>query len=277
MTATDDRPATGRAGTAPGPERPRRRGPWIGLAALTALLVTVPTGLEVAGVQMRHSSDITETFASRTPKKVEVDATSASVTVRASASGPARVRKDLHWMLSKPRVETEWDGDTLKLKVYCGEGGLLAMSLCEADVTLTVPRGVSVDGRMTSGTLAVEGVTGGVDLADNSGTLELDGVSGPVRARVSSGSVRGERLDSAQVEAASGSGSIELGFATAPTKVSARTGSGSVDVAVPAGTKYLVTGNTGSGARDVPAGIRTTSPERLLDLTSNSGSVKVHY
>ncbi|MFC5181626.1 DUF4097 family beta strand repeat-containing protein [Actinomadura harenae] len=276
MTVTGEPPtATPDAPDAPG--RPRRRGPWLGLAALTALCVAVPTALEVAGVQLQHTAETSEELPQHPIRKVEVDATSASVTVQAGTSEVTRLSQSLHWVMAKPRVRTEWNGDTLKLKVSCGDGGLGTFNLCDADVTLSVPRGVAVRGRMTSGTLSVRGTNGGADLQNNSGTLELADVSGPLRAWVSSGSVRGERLSADTVDTASGSGSIELAFAVAPTRVVARTGSGSVEIGVPRGSHYAVSGSTNSGSRDIAQGISDGTSANRLDLSSGSGAVSVHY
>ncbi|WP_026416869.1 DUF4097 family beta strand repeat-containing protein [Actinomadura oligospora] len=277
MTVTDA-PRTETPDGAVPPARPRRRRPWLALAALTTLFVAVPAGLEIAGVQLAHDSETSEALPSRPLRTVEIDATSAAVTVQAgTSSGPARLRKDLHWMMAKPRVRTEWDGDTLTLRVVCGNGGVVALDLCDADVTLSVPSGVAVRGRMTSGTLAVRGVTGPVDVHNNSGTLQFADLTGPLRAQVSSGSIQGERVSSAMVEARSGSGAIDLAFAKAPARVIARTGSGSIEVGVPVGSHYRITGDTNSGSRDVAQGIRDDSVLNVLDLSSGSGSVTVHY
>ncbi|MEV4254522.1 hypothetical protein AB0J52_15340 [Spirillospora sp. NPDC049652] len=279
MTATDEPGTAGeRYAAAPAdPGRPRRRGPWLWLAALTALVVAVPLGLEVAGVQLERSSDTSETLPPHALRAVEIDATSAAVTVRSAASGQARLRKDLHWTLARPQIRTSWDGDTLRLKAICEDGAFNRFGLCDAEVTLSVPPGVSVRGRVASGTLAVRGLSGGVDVVGNSGTLELSDLSGPVRARVGSGSVNGERLRSGDVSATAGSGSIDLGFTSAPQRVVARTGSGSIALAVPAGSRYALSGRSGSGSWEIADGIVDSSSANSLDLTTGSGSVDVHY
>ncbi|MFC4912621.1 hypothetical protein [Actinomadura gamaensis] len=270
MSVTDERPSR-----AASPERPRRRGPWYGLAAFTALLVAVPTGLEIVGVQLRHGSDTTEGLA-RPVRAVEIEGTSASVTVRATA-GPPRIRKELHWLMAKPRVRAEWDGATLKLRVTCGDGGFVGFQMCDATVTLDVPKDVPVSGRMSSGTLAVTGVTGRVDVRNSSGTLDLADLGGPLRARVGSGSINGERLSDGEAEVASGSGAIELGFVKAPARIVARTGSGAIDLGLPAGSHYLVSGHSGSGSRDIADGVQGAQTTNTLDVTSGSGAVSVHY
>ncbi|RFU42962.1 hypothetical protein DZF91_03795 [Actinomadura logoneensis] len=276
MTVTDDPPTA--ASPDPAAERPRRRGPWLVLAALTALSVTVPIGLDVAGVQLERSSDTSVALPPHALRTVEVDATSAAVTVRAAAGGGrVRLRKDLHWTLARPRVHTEWRGDTLRLKVACGDGPVTTFGLCDADVTLSVPPNVAVKGTTNSGSLAVRGMAGDVDLVDHSGSLELEGLSGPVRARVGSGSLQGVRLSSGSVEVATGSGSIDLAFSKPPGRVTARTGSGSLDLTVPAGSRYAITGHTGSGSPNIAQGIADYSSPDRLDLTAGSGSIDVHY
>ncbi|MCP2335673.1 DUF4097 family beta strand repeat-containing protein [Actinomadura rupiterrae] len=271
MSVTDE-PLT----ASPPSGRPRNRGPWYALAALTAALVVVPAGLEVVGVQMRHGSDVSETL-TRHVRAVEVEAASASVTVRAS-SGPSRIRRDLHWVLTRPRVTTDWDGDTLKLKVTCGDGGVIGWSLCDANVTVDVPADVAVSGRMSSGTLAVSGLTGKVEVRNNSGTLDLSDLAGPLRAKVASGSINGRRLRSDDVNVSSGSGSVKLGFTAPASRVVARTGSGSIDLGFPAGSHYLVTGHSGSGSRNFEDGIEGgPGTADTLDVTTGSGAVDVHY
>ncbi len=76
-----------------------------------------------------------------------------------------------------------------------------------------------------------------------------------------------------------GSGDVRVGFSTAPTSVSAKTGAGNVQLTVPNdGTRYDVSGTTGSGDRriDVPT-VGAKGSGNPIEADTGSGDVVVSY
>ncbi|WP_371652617.1 MULTISPECIES: DUF4097 family beta strand repeat-containing protein [unclassified Streptomyces] len=275
MTATDTRPP----GAGTNRERPRHRGRWILAAALSALLVVAPLGFEVYAQYARQTSSHTsvETSDRHPVRTIQVDAGSAELTVTPGVEGEVRIQERLSWSLRKPKVAKEWDGDTLKLRPEC-DGRFAVTSLgCSVELDLTVPAGVALKVNSGSGTVRVSGLTGPVDVDGGSGTVKLYGVRGPINASVGSGSFSGDAIGSTKAEVHSGSGHAELEFAAPPREVTASTGSGSVDLRLPAGSRYRVEGTKGSGARDIEDSLRDPASDRRITVSSGSGAATVDY
>ncbi|MEU4347584.1 hypothetical protein [Streptomyces sp. NPDC023838] len=270
--------------TAPGPrgpggERPRHRGLWILAAVLSALFVAAPLGFEVYAQCARQTSSHTrvETSDRHPVKTVQVDSGSAELTVVPGAEGEVRIQERLSWSLRKPKVAKEWDGDTLKLRPEC-DGRLAVTSLgCSVELDLTVPAGVALKVNSGSGTVRVSGLTGPVDVDGGSGSVKLYGVRGPINASVGSGSFSGAAIGSAEAEVHSSSGHAELEFVTPPREVTASTGSGGVDLLVPAGSRYRVEGTKGSGTRDIEDSLLDPSSDRHITVSSGSGTATLDY
>ena len=99
---------------------------------------------------------------------------------------------------------------------------------CDADITLTVPRGLPVDVRTGEGDVRVEGL-------DSDLSIE-----------VGDGNVRAEGLLGATVRVQAGWGDARLSFAARPAEVSVGVGVGDVVVTVPEGG-YFVSFDTRKG------------------------------
>ncbi|MFK8909094.1 hypothetical protein [Streptomyces sp. YS-3] len=263
----------------PGLPRPRHRGRWILVAVLSALFVVAPLGIEVYAQLARQTTSHTsvETSDRHPVRTVEVDAGNAELTVVPGAEGEVRVQERLSWSLRKPKVRKEWDGDTLRLRPEC-DGRFAVTSLgCSVQLDLTVPAGVGLTVRSGSGGVRVSGLTGPIDVHGGSGTVKLYGVRGPLKAVVGSGSVSGAAIGSAGAEVRSGSGHAELEFVTAPRKVTAATGSGNVELFLPIGSHYRITGSKGSGTRHIDDSLRDPASDRLIDLSAGSGTATVDH
>ncbi|MGE7432679.1 DUF4097 family beta strand repeat-containing protein [Kitasatospora sp. NPDC001175] len=101
-------------------------------------------------------------------------------------------------------------------------------------------------------------------------------MSGPVWGKSTSGSISARELGSSEVDVASSSGQMDLGFALPPRAVTATTTSGPVVVTVPGGnTRYRVDGHTSSHSWNVDPDVEDSSSARKIDITSMSGPVTV--
>ncbi|WP_329398629.1 hypothetical protein [Streptomyces melanogenes] len=281
MSTPDTRVRAATTGPGPGPggERPRHRGIWILVAVLSALFAIAPLGIEVYAQCARQTSSHTSVATSdhHPVKTVQVDSGSAELTVVPGAEGEVRIQERLSWSLRKPKVAKEWDGDTLKLRPECDGTFALTSLGCSVQLDLTVPAGVALKVNSGSGTVRVSGLTGPVDVDGGSGSVKLYGVRGPIDASVGSGSFSGAAIASTEAEVHSGSGHAELEFVTPPRRVTASTGSGSVDLRVPVGSHYRVEGAKGSGTRDIEDSLPDPASDRLIKVSSGSGTATLDY
>lgn len=152
---------------------------------------------------------------------------------------------------------------------------------CEAEVTIRMPQHLRLDAATGSAAAAVSGMRAAITFQAGSGSLRFQECSGPIDARVGSGSIGAAGLR-APARARSGSGSIRLNFAEAPAsgEIRATTGSGSIEIALPAGTKAVTAARSGSGritntlADDPKAPLRVVARSGSGDITLTESSVR---
>ncbi|MDA3644818.1 DUF4097 domain-containing protein [Saccharopolyspora indica] len=159
-----------------------------------------------------------------------------------------------------------------------GSGGLIVVGMAsvQAEVSsgsvelrdIAGPVGV----RSSSGGVQVSGTDSPVDVRSSSGSIELADLGGRVEAEAGSGGITGTGLRGAEIVASSGSGSIELEL-TGPQRAEVSTGSGGIDLVVPA-DRYRVDTDAGSGGVDVQVPQDPSAAKRLT-LSSGSGSISV--
>lgn len=193
---------------------------------------------------------------------VELDTDSGNVTIRTGDVDTTRVQQRFDYTWGEPDAAFSVEDGRLRL-ADCGW-------TCSVDYDVVVPRGTSVSGKVDSGNIELEGVTG-ADVETDSGNIELRDVDGDVKADADSGDIDGIQL-SGNVEAEADSGNITLSLAK-PGNVTADVDSGNIDLIVPDAT-YRVSGKTDSGQRDVAV---ATDPDagHELELESDSGNVTV--
>ncbi|WP_019631128.1 DUF4097 family beta strand repeat-containing protein [Actinomadura atramentaria] len=257
--------------------RPRRRGVWLALAALTGCAVVLPASAEAAGHLLRQTVEVPVAF-DRPPREVRLDAGNARVSFGAARDGRARVHERLTWALRRPAVRMTWSGDVLWVKVECGHRERMTPGLsCSVALDFQVPAATAVTSTSAAGEVAVRGLTGPVVMRTRGGSLDLADTSGPVDFEAGSGNLLARGLRAARVKAHVGSGDVRMGFAGAPESVDARTGSGEIEVAVPPGSHYRLRGETGSGDRNIDQAVPDSNAPGVLDLSTGSGSVAVRY
>ncbi|MCT9087784.1 DUF4097 domain-containing protein [Streptomyces sp. ASQP_92] len=259
--------------------RPRHRTAWIVVAFLGALLVVAPS------LYWTLADSVSQTARYESPDNghahpvsaVEVDAGSARITVKASAADHVTLNGRLTWAVKRPSVERTWDGDTLKLRTRCVGFVDQVFGNCQVDLDLAIPATTRLTVRSGSGETVIRDLSAPVDIRSGSGSIKLTGLAGTVSAKTGSGELRTSQLTSPYVTLNTGSGSLDATFSAAPRQVTARTGSGSVTVTVPEGTRYRVSGSSGSGSRDIQDELLDNNSDRLLKLSTGSGSVNVGY
>ncbi|WP_405780942.1 hypothetical protein [Streptomyces sp. NBC_00859] len=257
----------------------RRRGTWIGVAVLSALLLVIPVGAEAWAQLARQTRSFTstETVEQHAVRAVDVDSGSSDVSISAGTGREVRIHQELNWSLRRPVVDRYWDGTTLRVRTRC-DGTLALTSLgCSVRLDLAVPPGVAVRVVSGSGQVRVSGLIGSVDLRSGSGGLQLYGVAGPVKVRTGSGAVEGIALTSKTVDAGTGSGDARLEFAAPPEKLTGSVGAGVFSATVPLGSHYRVRGGTRSGTWSVEKGVDDPAADHRVDVSSRAGTVHIGY
>lgn len=197
-------------------------------------------------------------------------------------------------------VVTGWNRDQVRVKAW-SERSVIRMDATSARLSLdlsrarggdtryeiTVPIGVRVSARSTSGDISITGTKGSVDANTNTGdvliedaaeTVDLRSMSGDITARAIVGSVEVSTLNGdlvlsdvrGDVEAGSVSGEIDLRGVTAKY-VRAKTTSGDVtfDGSVDAAGRYELGSHSGSVYLTVPQ-----ATGALVTIATYSGSIE---
>jgi Putative adhesin len=205
---------------------------------------------------------------------------SGDVIVKTAPVGETQIRRIVH-RSSDPGESYRLDGDVLHIDTDCGRS-------CSVSYEITAPAGVVVQGALTSGDLSLTGIdsadvtltSGNVTVRDAAGAVRVKSTSGDVdvlgakgaTVESSSGNVRAMNVGGAvTVKATSGDVDVKL---TVAAPVTARTGSGNVDVIVPPGS-YQVRTDTGSGDATVTGVTNDPSSRNVLDVHTGSGDVSV--
>ncbi|MGW0434315.1 DUF4097 family beta strand repeat-containing protein [Micromonospora sp. NPDC003197] len=209
---------------------------------------------------------------------------SGDLVVHTGAVSNVQIKRVVRYRGGEPRNTGAYrlDGTELTLDADCGRQ-------CSVSYDILAPEGVAVRGESGSGEVSLTRV-GTVDIKVGSGGVDIDGATGPVRAetgsggieltsingavtaRTGSGKITGRRLSGGKVDVETGSGAISVTVETV-TSVRASTASGDVELTVPAGS-YQVTVDTGSGGKDVQVPHDPSATEQL-DVETGSGDVTI--
>lgn len=200
---------------------------------------------------------------------VDIEVDSGSIFVRGSDS-PGEVDLELHYGRKEPVVDWWVKGGTLYIDADCPTGAWM----CVADVEVTVPWDAKADLLTGSGSAEVRNLSGPVAVETGSGSVELAGLAGVVDAGTGSGSIYGSGLTCPVLTGETGSGSIDLVFASTFDLVDVSTGSGSIDLLVPDDAYHCVT-STGSGAVDIHGITLDDDSDHVILASTGSGSVQI--
>ena len=183
------------------------------------------------------------------------------------------MERTLSYGSERPEVIEQVEDGVLTLSVRCQGGGFL-IGGCGAEYVITAPADVALEIDTGSGSIEVNGITGGGRLDTGSGGIDLEGVGGELSADTGSGSIEGSALVLTSISASTGSGGVALEFASAPDVVEVSTGSGSVEVTVPEGT-YAVSLDSSSGSETIEGVVNDPAAERTITVDTGSGGILV--
>ncbi|HEY1917152.1 MAG TPA: hypothetical protein VGH27_16415 [Streptosporangiaceae bacterium] len=251
-------------GGSPGGVPPRRRGLWIAVAVLTAVVVLVPAGIRTWGKIDQTTSSVSHDFGPASRLTVEVG--SGQAVIRAGAPGQVNLRATMTWSIVRPVIRWTWAGGrVLSISVHCGP----RVPLPVADVLGSGCWGI----RLQLTVPATLPVTATAD----AGEIMAQGLAGPLYLTASTGEVQGTRLASPRVTAAVSSGDASLQFARSPSMVSVAVGSGSTEITVPGRSRYRVSHQVGSGSVTIASGLAWGSAPGRIGVNVGSGSASVGY
>ena len=230
------------------------------VVSLLALGAALPDG---AAAQRRDDdrdwqSRVDTTFAFSRTGVVELTLVSGEIVVTGSSRDEARVVA----RSERGRLRTEFSGNSIVVEVESDRG-----RMGETRYELTVPAGVRLRLRSTSGDITARQVRGPVDARSVSGDLLVEDGTTDVRIESVSGDVRGSRL-TGQVVAQSVSGSIELDAVAGDVRAESTSG----DVTLDGVTSRDVAVSTVSGEVLFAGGIEGTG---RYEFHSHSGDIRL--
>ncbi|MEU9075353.1 DUF4097 family beta strand repeat-containing protein [Kitasatospora sp. NPDC048538] len=247
---------------------------WRVTGTVATVLGLIGAGVQTWAVAVQQQTTSVQSY-DVAVHRLRLDTGSAAVRIRAGRDGHVVVRQNLDWTVRKPVVSATFEGDVLTVGMDCRQVLPVADFGCGAQIDLEVPAGTDVSGEVGSGSVQVEGLSGGVRMDLGSGQLRLVDISGEVYAHTGSGMVQGVDLSSGRVEVERTSGALELSFAKAPRSVDARTASGSLRMTLPTGTRYGFSGEAGSGSRHIDPNLADSASPNRIHASVGSGSVTI--
>ncbi|MFD4654075.1 DUF4097 family beta strand repeat-containing protein [Kitasatospora sp. NPDC058444] len=247
---------------------------WRLTGTVVIVLVMLGAGLQTWAMAVQQRTSTTRPY-DVAIHGVHLETGSASVRVRAGRDGPVVVHQSLDWLVRKPVVSAIVVDGVLNVSMRCRQVLPFADFGCGAEIELEVPAATELSGSVGSGSVQVEGLSGDVRMELTSGQLLLFDTSGDVSAHATSGQVRGTGLSMRRVTAKVGSGSVNLGFAKAPRDVDATATSGSVELTVPKGSRYVVSSEIGSGNGRIDPQLADPAGPNRVHAAVTSGSITV--
>ncbi|GAA5101548.1 DUF4097 family beta strand repeat-containing protein [Haloechinothrix salitolerans] len=195
-------------------------------------------------------------------RHVEIDNDSGGISIRAADVDATTVHQEYRYHWGEPDTAFEVRDGILNLD-DCGWQ-------CDVSYEVVVPLDTTVDGKVDSGSVDLEGIAE-ADLKVNSGDVVLTDVDGPVQLDVDSGSVSGTGLVGS-LDADVDSGNVELTFVE-PPDVTADIDSGNIELTVP-DVPYRVTSNVDSGNEEIDVPTDPDS-EHLMEFDVDSGNLVI--
>jgi Putative adhesin len=242
---------------------------WITVGGILAVAALGWGTYNVISLLAHEEHTEQSSFAAADVDAVGIDNDNGSVTVAATDGDTIEVTADVSNGWQATEVSSRVVDGVLELGASCPP---FVSIWCSVDYTIAMPadRPLTING---SGSVAVRGMTGSVDIDSDDGTIELGDIAGDMTVSNDNGRIIGRRLTAANVDAQNTNGRIELSFLDPPQTVSARTQNGRIDVVVPdTDVLYRVDLSTENGSTDNAV---RTDPEsdHVIDLSTENGSI----
>jgi len=225
--------------------------------------------LALAGVALPRRSHSVRTFSARLDRAV-VHLGAGKVTVVADRQLGARVTATRHYSLRTPTVTSTVKNGVLSVRGTCPKPTVVT---CRIDVRVGVSPEMAIDVTTGSGDVRVENVAGAVKVRSAAGAVDIVGLTGTADLHTSAGPISGHGLAVTRLQAGTAAGAIGLAFAVAPDHVSASTGAGDVDIALP-DDSYRVTTSAPAGRARVLVPVEADS-SRSVTVRTAAGRITV--
>ena len=187
------------------------------------------------------------------------------------------IERRLEWSKSKPTIEEQWAGDILAITSRCaGRSTFGVRSHCAVAYVIAVPPDVEIDARTVASRIDVRDLSGDIQLSESSGDVNVTNTTGRLSVQTTSGGITGIGLRSGQLDVHATSGDIHLGFAAGPQRLTAKTGSGNVDIAVPDDDAYRVVVETSAGDTEITVR-QDPGAGRTIGVRTSRGDVHIRY
>lgn len=210
---------------------------------------------------------------------------SGDVTVTTAAIADTRIKRIVRTDGSAdPQASYQLAGTVLTLDTSCGER-------CQVSYEIQAPTGVAVRGKLGSGSVTLSDIAT-ADVTVGSGNAAVDRASGTVALKATSGDIIATDLrggatlvaGSGNVEAhglgggkavraQTSSGNVVLEL-TEAASVTARAGSGDIELTVPDGA-YQVKARNGSGESELLGVVDDPSAKNIIEVQTGSGNATV--
>jgi hypothetical protein len=223
---------------------------WRALPTVAALA----TALALAGCNAaRKVNEAKQSYQFSEPiVTLKVDARAAQVSIT-TGDGPTTVTETVRFTGDKPATAHELAGQTLRLT----QSGCPAANLtCNVDYQIRVPRLAAAQVTTQSGSVAVHGLAGALDVTSDAA------------------SVTGDGLSSSRTTVATKAGFVKLTYQSAPAESTVSTDAGAVELKVPGGPSYAVKITKRLGVDNVTVPQNANSP-RKINIRTNVGAVTV--
>jgi hypothetical protein len=237
---------------------------------VTTVLLLLPAAL-YGWSWLVHRTRTTDTELRHPVSSVRLDVPSGSVVVRPGPDGQVRLHATRSWSLREPRIEQQWDGSALTLRLTDPGPALDGLAPSVA-LELQVPATVSVDASVPSGSVDLAGLQGDLHVQTTDGSVTVADARGRLRLRSTSGEIKATGLRSPAVDAQADSGTVGLEFSAPPERVAASVGSGELRITVPPNSRYRV-----SGSARVAEGLDDAQASRTIDVQTGAGSASLGY
>ncbi|MFG2002042.1 DUF4097 family beta strand repeat-containing protein [Spirillospora sp. NPDC048911] len=176
-----------------------------------------------------------------------------------------------------------------------GLRGTLRLTTDTGSITAADVQTASLVAKTGDGPIKVSGKAAKAEFSADTGSISIDDIEstslvaktgdGPIKVsgqavsakfNTDTGSISADELRAEKVDARTGDGPVRLRLATAPTTVEARTDTGSVELAVPAGETYNISATTDTGGKDIDPSLRTASTAKhRITVSTGDGPVRI--
>jgi hypothetical protein len=246
---------------------------WIILGSIFAVITLAYGTLSV--IQLFAFARATEQYTfTDVVRAVDIHNETGSTTVIGAEGDEVVVDAKIVHGFRRPDIDAQVVDGVLTVRATCSSW---LDTWCIADLTVRVPRDVSLRADADGGGLRVEGIEGDVEVSSSGGGVRLVDVGGDIRARASGGGVRGEQLRSRVADVSSSGGGVRLSFVDPPDAVDARSSGGGVTIEVPSPYAFVIDASSSGGGVDTSEVVHDPNADRTIRVRSSGGGVTVRY